>query len=335
MQADAENLTSFKYKLPIKLNFAGDVREVTWVDAQGLAFTEPFFEETIKRVKAEEPQRREFITGIEPLLRFANARHSLKPSGFIFHASRCGSTVVANALRQIEGSLVVAEPALLNTVLRLCFLEGARSPEYHAFRQLLLQSAFSALGQPFKGNERRFFIKFSHWNFNSIALLRKLFPAVPALFLFRHPVEIMVSNLTTQGSLLKLPSSPDDSVILTGASLEEVERMGQEEFMARSLGRLFSLAATHADNLNLLDYSDLSLAKLLDIIRYFGIPNAEIPVDALQRTLSLYSKDSSGTRSFVGDAAAKRAIASPLTHEMAEQWAMPAYERLRQLAVAG
>lgn len=73
---------------------------------------------------------------------------SLEPSGFIFHESRVGSTLLANILASSEPNLVYSEPHLPFLALRQCrgydthhtALECAtptvkfyRSPLLHAF----------------------------------------------------------------------------------------------------------------------------------------------------------------------------------------------------------
>ena len=44
-------------------------------------------------------------------------RPALEPSGFVFHLSRCGSTLIANALQTAPGALVLSEPEILAEVL--------------------------------------------------------------------------------------------------------------------------------------------------------------------------------------------------------------------------
>jgi hypothetical protein len=58
---------------------------------------EPFFSHTIDRLRKEDPPPREMETDMETLLRVGARLPQVRPSGFIFHISHCGSTLIANA----------------------------------------------------------------------------------------------------------------------------------------------------------------------------------------------------------------------------------------------
>ena len=44
-------------------------------------------------------------------------RPALEPSGFVFHLSRCGSTLIANSLQTAPKALVLSEPEIVAEVL--------------------------------------------------------------------------------------------------------------------------------------------------------------------------------------------------------------------------
>jgi len=56
----------------------------------------------------------------------------------------------------------------------------------------------SALGQPSDG-ERRLFVKWDCWQAHQMALIRRAFPGTPSIFLYREPVEVLVSQMRNPG----------------------------------------------------------------------------------------------------------------------------------------
>src|SRR5262249_49488944 len=85
-----------RYWLPVDAIIDEGRPAIEWMDFAGVEFDEPFFVETVARVKANDTKRT-VVTDLDLLLQFEKIADNLQPSGFIFHASRCGSTLLANA----------------------------------------------------------------------------------------------------------------------------------------------------------------------------------------------------------------------------------------------
>src|SRR5688572_740865 len=81
-----------------------------WLKMSGIGLVEPFFGETVARVRNEKPEPVPVFTDFDVLFQLEKVMDGLQPAGFIFHLSRCGSTLVANTCRVLRDSLVVAEP---------------------------------------------------------------------------------------------------------------------------------------------------------------------------------------------------------------------------------
>jgi hypothetical protein len=77
---------------------------IEWMDPGNVTFDEPFFHETVDRVKFQ-LKSRAVVTDLDFLLQMEKICDSVEPTGFIFHISRCGSTLLANACRELHGSL--------------------------------------------------------------------------------------------------------------------------------------------------------------------------------------------------------------------------------------
>ncbi len=110
--------------------------------------------------------------------------------------SRCGSTLLSQMLAALPEHVVLSEAGPLDTVLQLHFREPSVTDEE---RIGLLRAMMSALGQPRTGRERRLFVKLDSWHTLHLPLIRRAFPGVPWIFLFRNPVEVLVSHRRLRG----------------------------------------------------------------------------------------------------------------------------------------
>ena len=80
----------------------------------------------------------------------------------------------------------------------------------------------------------------------------------------------------------------------------------------------------------LLNYNQLSVPVISSVLSFFKVIPAAEELDAIARAGSVYSKEVSGTRTFIADAAAKQKLASDRTREMAAAWASEPYRQLEQ-----
>jgi hypothetical protein len=164
---------------------AFDEGGIDWGDLRGVRFAEPFLTQTVERWAGGDPAPL-VRTGFEAL-RALDGAPSLDPSGFVFHLSRCGSTLVSRLLATQPGTLVVSEPAPINSLLLAAFDDETRV----AYLRLLIR----ALGRRRFGDERHYVLKLSSWNVRHIALFRRAFPATPAVWVQRAPAEVVASLL--------------------------------------------------------------------------------------------------------------------------------------------
>src|SRR5688572_7060783 len=105
--------------VPFRLFSRGGEPWVDWVHLGDARFTEPFFEQTIRRClrhPADALFRHQ--TPLTALSELYRQRPGLTPAGFVFHWSRCGSTLVAQMLAALEQSTVISEAGPLDAVLR-------------------------------------------------------------------------------------------------------------------------------------------------------------------------------------------------------------------------
>src|SRR5205823_6164768 len=71
-----------------------------------------------------------------------------------------------------------------------------------------------------------YFVKFSSWNVLYFPLVRAAFPGVPWVFVYRHPVDVMVANLAKPGSWMRAQaaalSAPSAAAAVTGLDPAQV-----------------------------------------------------------------------------------------------------------------
>lgn len=298
-----------------------------WMDLSGVSLTEPFFQQTVDRARVNGSVRGELFTEFDVLLQLEKSLDSVEPTGFIFHSSRCGSTLVANACRAIAGSIVLSEANAIDKMIArfITDSDGIKESLYSVF----LRGVVHALGQR-RGNEQHLFIKFACCSFAQIDRITRIWPRVPWIFLYRDPIETIVSNLADVPPWLK----DDDRRVLasiTGASANAVAEMSLEELCARTIGSLYSKAHRLAnENCLLLNYNQLSVPVLSSVLDFFEVSPSTAELEAIARASGVYSKEVSGTRSFVADAGAKQKLASDRVREMAATWAIEPYRLLEQ-----
>jgi hypothetical protein len=316
--------------LPVDAVISNGRPGIEWLDMTGVALTEPFFHQTVARVRRERVASLPLITDFDELIRLEKVSDSLPPTGFIFHSSRCGSTLVANSCRALEGALVVAEPPVLDKLISRFFTDTDETGAKELFYSVLLKCAVSALGQRRSGNERHYFIKFGAASILQFHRIRRIWPTVPALFLYRDPVEVIVSNLQNIPEWMTIESNPKTSAAIIGVREKDLTSLSPEEFCARALGRFYAAAESAQDeNSWLCNYDKLSADTLLQLMKFFRVAITQEEADRIRQKASLYSKDFS--RTFRADRDLKRANASEHVKDLAKQWALLPYQRLVSL----
>ncbi len=326
--SDVKRLRSW---LPVDAIVRNGRPGIEWLDMSGIVFEEPFFNQTVERIRRTRVRAERVVSDLDALIQLEKISDSLAPSGFIFHSSRCGSTLVVNACKELKGSLVIAEAPAVDKLISRFFTDVDADGTKGLLYSIFVRGAISALGQRRFGNERLYFVKFACTSTLQFARIRRIWPKVPAVFLYRDPVEVMVSNLATVPEWMVIESNPATAAAIIGVSQSELERISREEFCARALGRYYSAAETIADERTLLlNHDELTPEVLLRLVKFFGVAPSTDETEAIGQTARLYSKDPARSSTFQDDRDSKRTKASAYIREMAEVWAMPSYRRLTE-----
>jgi len=322
--------TDLKGWLPVDAVVVEGRPGLSWMDMDGVELSQPFFQQTIDRLRSEHPDRRERFTELDTLVQLENSFDSLSPTGFIFHSSRCGSTVLANACRTLDGAIVLSEPPAVDKLIARFITDADAAGTKEKLYSIFLRGVVKALAQRRTGREQHLFIKFSCCSVAQIERIQRLWPDVPWMFLYRDPVETIVSNVSNVPTWLQ---DEDHRVLasITGAATGEVASMSVEELCARSIAGFYATAHRVAnDRALLLNYNQLSPARISNVLEFFGVKLAAAEMENIARQSQTYSKSRFGDRTFSADSAAKQHAASDLVREMAARWANKPYQLLEQ-----
>jgi len=308
--------------VPVDFCWAKGEGVVDWCDMGGRRFTDPFFVQTLQSCHLD--GRRGRRSGADALLAGATSA-PLALSGLIFHLSRCGSTLVTQMLARDPRNVVVAEPPLLDGILRSGQdVPGASSEERVAW----LRGAVRALGRRRHLDEGHLVVKFESWHAAELPLVRRAFPGVPWLFLVREPVEVLQSLYEDPPGALfpgALPTGP------LGLDVTAAASMDLSTYQARVLAWAAEEAAGQVDDSALvLDYRQLPEA-LGAVCDHFGLSPDE-PTRRAMRSVAAYDAKRPDAE-FRPDGERKRRQASPSVRQAAELL-RPAVERLRALSSA-
>lgn len=303
---------------------------LTWMNLSDVELKEPFFQQTIDRVREQEPWRGDLFTEFDALLQLDQELPRAQPSGFIFHSSRCGSTLLSNACRALDDSIVLSEANVIDKLVARFITDAADDPVKSSLYSVLLRAAVNALAQSNHTNEPRVFVKFAACSVSQLERIRRIWPDVPWVFNYRDPVETIVSNLTTVPPWLV----DEDRRILariTGTTPSAVAEMALEELCARSIGSFYATAHSLANgNSMLLNYNQLSVPALTSVLDFFQVSPTAEELERITSGSRIYSKEAAGAREFVPDAEAKQKSASDRVRELAQQFAIGPYQALER-----
>jgi hypothetical protein len=315
--------------LPIRASWQGAELFVHWAYFGERPLRDPFFEGDVRSCLFT-PFNRLFrhVTPIETLAAWLKARPHLQPSGFIFHMSRCGSTLVSQMLTALPSNIVVSEASPIDTVVQANRWRPDLSEDLQAN---WLNSIIGALGQKRAGSEQRYFVKLDCWHTLALPLFRRAFPAVPWVFLYRDPVEVLVSQLRMPGTQM-IPGG-------VGPNLYGLERSygpgTAEDYYAQVLAKVTEPAVAHYASGGglLVNYRQLPDALFAAILPHFGVACGAADRAAMIEA-ARYDAKAPGFE-FEADSGKKQQAATPSARAAAERWLGDLYRRLEALRAAG
>ncbi|MFJ4143447.1 sulfotransferase family protein [Pseudomonas sp. NPDC089734] len=304
-------MDSLKDWLPIRIWQDAEEWRVDWCWFGDRKLDQPFFRDAVEdalRLPFNQAFRRE--TPLAVLCEWQMP--SVKPAAFVYHASRCGSTLIGQMLAQLDEMIVLSEPPPLDALLR-----GALEP---AVRCAALRGLLAAYGQSRLGSEQSLVVKLDAWSIGELPLLHECFPDVPWMFVYRDPLEIAVSHMRRAG--IHMVPGIIGPCALDGNSPGD----SREDYIAQRLGRVLDLGLEYCRAFGGLPVNYRELPEAMDghLAEFFGLDTAQ-----RNQALSAAGRHAKQpTQAFVADSQDKHREASDLLRDRVEYWARSAYDAL-------
>src|SRR6218665_266279 len=256
--------------IPYKLLITNGVPLVQWLYTEGQSFGEPFFEESIAGClsHAYNSSHYKCLSSFESLIEWAETMPEVIPAAFIFHVSRCGSTVLSLMIGADDHYMTLSEVPLFDAFLRLTYTLEVSD----ALREQLLSAAIRFTAADRTGTAQRVFIKTDSWHIFYADVYRQLFPSTPMILLYRSPDEVIRSHRELRG-MQAVPGLIEPAVF--GFTKEEIAGYDLDGYTAEVLARYFSaFAALHEKDPRtlLLDYKQGVMPMLEALEQHLGMP---------------------------------------------------------------
>jgi predicted RNA methylase len=292
----------FKGWIPQKVMYKDHQEQIVWYHMDGIRFTNPFFDDSFSLSSPKRQSSWEELQTVAKEIR--SAGKAIEPSGFIFHTSRCGSTLVSQALALFEENIVLSEAQLIHEALSVDYNIELSSKE----KLELLKDVITLLGQKRFPYEKRLFIKFDAWSIAELDLIQEAYPDVPWIFLYRDPIEILVSQNRKRG-FFTVPG------VLKGKLLNEVPKETHfNDYHKIMIEKIFETAVEKIQQYQddkkcmVINYEQLHQNLLFKVFKLFGMDLSPENQQLIEQRLKFSSKKPQA--SFQNDTVQKQQEAS-------------------------
>ena len=282
----------------------------------------------------------------------------LNLTGVVFHESRCGSTLVANALAAMNPAAhrVYSESTPPISIMRLAEDDGSGlmsvDEAAHILKDVIYLMSRSSDDTEQEQDVGRVFFKFQSISTRSISVFQRAFPTVPWIFVYRDPVQVLMSHLGVgrmrdancvrpqQGR----PAAAVERLVEKYGDAENDERGGggargliPQDFCAAHLASLTESAVEHMNEYGTpVNYVDLPHILYDDILpNRWGVPTTEVEIHRIQQVSTQYSKQGRQQvtgKEFKSDSEHKEKMASPEVRAAAQRYLQPSFEALQRMA---
>jgi hypothetical protein len=238
--------------IPYRMLEAEGQVKFRWLFVGEKQFTEPFFEESIAEclsLRRNEPGKFPETTA-EELIRIADTAEDVNPTAFIYHISRCGSTLIAQVLSCDTGNIVLSEVPLLDDILQC----GDKFPGAELPNGDLLYRAVVKLMCRNQNGSARVFIKGDSWHVLFFERLRAMYPEAHAFLLYRAPEEVAASHRINAG-MHAVPGLLNPALFnLTQADAVQMNREEYVDHVLNSYLEKYKALLTSQPNVSALSY---------------------------------------------------------------------------------
>jgi hypothetical protein len=312
LAADAavERIHAVNGLVPLAIDPANGGR-VMWADIGDHPFREWQFMYTVQHLAREGAIGEAFATDFSILLDDRILADPIAPEGLIYHVSRCGSTLTAKALARSPRHVVINQGGPLQRGFWATITgDWSRPAEPSADNLKALRNLVLAMTRRRRPDQRHAFVKFISWNTLYLDFIARAFPGVPALFLYRDPVEVIASVLRETTAILWAKGRPQAG-FLTGLDWRETVAMDDVRYLAICFAEYFRVALAAGGRVTHVNYTDISPETFPAMLREglrFAPDDGEF--ELMVEQFRYHSKDDSDKAVFSPDGAEKRAAMS-------------------------
>lgn len=314
---------------PIRFYIAKGQVMVDWIRLLDEPLREPFFQHGIQS-QMQRPFHLAFRrqTPLHDLLAWHEQSPGLDPSLVIFHVSRCGSTLITQALAESPHHLQLSEPAPVDFLLRQALPSGLidKAQVVRALRAWV--SAWAQRCDSASPRLESVSLKLDAWNTDKAPLVAEAWPEARWVFLAREPLSVLVSQMRERAFFL-VPGTL--GACLDGLSLQELAAMHPELYCARVLGDIYAAMAREFDPARtlLLDHTELPSTIETNVLVHMRWQMSADDRVRMRERITRHGKHPH--QAYVPDTETKHSMASDHLQSLTAQWIAPHYQRIQDL----
>lgn len=275
--------------IPYKLIIENDQILCHWLYTSNHRFTDPFFEETTLKCLRHPYNSGAFksMSSIESMIEWSELFPNRIPEAFIFHISRCGSTLLSQLISLDPQCLVLSEVPFFDNILQLPFkLKNVDD----TLRENAFRAAIKIIGQNKTEHQQRLIIKTDSWHIFSYKFLRQLYPFAEFILLYRSPDEVLRSHQKLRG-LQAVPGVIQPEVF--GFTEKEITGLSLDAYTSNVLEKYLMMLETTAEkdkHTLLLDYKQGAMDMVEDLADHLKINWKEEHMIQMQERSKFHSK---------------------------------------------
>eukprot|EP01083_Nonionella_stella_P264438 897080_1 len=286
----------------------------------------------------------------------------MEPKGFVFHESRCGSTLAANSLAAFEPRLnrVYSESPPPVTAAKVCSSgnrnkkrDGNRNRNRNDKNSLcpkgraaeIIRDTMYLMGRTDDEEEENLFFKIQSIGSKSIHLFTEAYPETPWIYVYREPVQVMMSHLKQGGSrancVRQLNKSDVSEEVMRRlredkGSSDPLDELSSEEECALHLSMLCNSAVENLQSEESLgrpvNYENLATKMIEHIIpEHFKVTMTDERRENILQVSSQYSKGMGNRKGdWKDDTKKKEHLATPEVRDAAAYSLKDSYEWMEE-----
>jgi hypothetical protein len=266
---------------------------------------------------------------------------ALNLTGVVFHESRCGSTLVANALIAMDPlrHRVYSESAPPIAALKTICGDTYHFCSVHQAAEMLSDIMY-IMSRSNNPDEKRVFFKIQSIGTRNIEVFQNAFPRTPWIFVYRDPVQVLMSQLKMGPRAancvrprVKRNNLVDNVVEKRGLVTKE---LSDEQYCAAHLATITESAVEAMQREPQLG-TPVNYNQLPDILwtnilpQKFGVPVSSVEIERIKNISGVYSKGTGGRHGeYKDDSKEKDAMATEKIRAAAQTFLQESFDILEK-----